>query len=75
MIEAERILRLPQVLARVGISRSELYRREALNQFPKRVKLGARSVGWLASEVQEFIEARIRESRASKPASDQSRAA
>lgn len=69
MIEAERILRLPQVLARVGISRSELYRREVLNQFPKRVKLGRRSVGWVASEVQEFIEERIRESRA--PKSDQ----
>lgn len=60
---AEAIIRLPEVRARCGLSRSEIYRREALGQFPKRVKLGTRSVGWVLSEVQEFIEARIRESR------------
>ena len=60
------ILRLPEVRARTGYSRSEIYRREALGQFPQRVKLGARSVGWVASEIQEFIETRIRESRNGK---------
>jgi prophage regulatory protein len=57
------ILRLPEVRARTGLSRSEIYRREALDQFPRRVRLGARSVGWPQSEVQNWIEARIRESR------------
>jgi len=62
-MEQAAIIRLPDVRSRVGLSRSEIYRREAIGQFPKRVKLGARSVGWVSSEVQEFIEARIRESR------------
>ncbi len=57
------ILRLPEVKARTGLSRSEIYRREALGEFPKRVRLGARSVGWLASEIDEFIVALVRASR------------
>lgn len=65
---AQAIIRLPEVKARCGLSRSEIYRREALGLFPRRVSLGARSVGWVSSEVQEFIEARIRESRNGKGA-------
>ena len=57
------LLRVHEVMARTGLSRSELYRREALSQFPRRVSLGARSVGWPSDEVQDWIEARIRESR------------
>lgn len=57
------IIRLPEVKARTGLSRSEVYRRESLGQFPRRVRLGARSVGWASNEVQEWIEERIRKSR------------
>ncbi len=59
------IIRFPKVHARTGLSRSEIYRRESLGEFPKRVTLGARSrcVGWVADEIQAWIEARIRESR------------
>lgn len=59
---AQAIYRLPEVRARTGLSRSEIYRREALGQFPGRVSLGARSVGWLSIEIQDWIEARIRKS-------------
>lgn len=61
---AQAILRLAEVRARVGLSRSEIYRREALGQFPRRVSLGARSVGWPSDEIQSWIEERIRASRA-----------
>ncbi len=59
------IIRLPKVRARTGLSRSEIYRRESLGEFPKRVNLGPRSrcVGWVAGEIQAWIETRIRESR------------
>jgi prophage regulatory protein len=59
------IIRLPKVRARTGLSRSEIYRRESLGEFPKRVTLGPRSrcVGWVADEIQAWIEARIHESR------------
>lgn len=61
---SESIQKLPVVLARVGISRSNLLARVKDGQFPKPVKLSARSVGWIASEVDEWIESRIREGRA-----------
>lgn len=63
MTQAQAIIRLPEVRARTGLSRSEIYRREALGEFPKRLSLGARSVGWLSDEIQAWIEARIRENR------------
>ncbi|MBI4006146.1 MAG: AlpA family transcriptional regulator [Gammaproteobacteria bacterium] len=59
----EAIIRLPIVQQRTGLSRSEIYRREGLGQFPKRVSIGARSVGWVHTEIQAWIEARIKESR------------
>ena len=60
---AQAIIRLPDVRARTGLSRSEIYRREALGEFPHRVSLGARSVGWPSDEIQSWIEDRIRASR------------
>ena len=59
----QKILRIEAVRLHVGLSRSEIYRREGLGEFPKRVSLGARSVGWLSDEIQEWIESRIRASR------------
>jgi predicted DNA-binding transcriptional regulator AlpA len=45
-------------LPRLGLnlSPSTLLRLEAAGQFPKRVRLGAHSVAWLASEVHGHIE-------------------
>lgn len=63
---AQALIRIPEVRARTGLSRSEIYRRESLGQFPKRVALGARSVGWVSGEVAQWIEQRIRESREPK---------
>ena len=59
----ESIIRLPVVQQRTGLSRSEIYRREGLGQFPKRVSIGARSVGWVSSEVERFVQERIQQSR------------
>lgn len=59
----ETILRLPEVLARTGLSRSTLYRRVDEGTFPAPISLGIRAVGWPESEVQSWIEQRIAESR------------
>ncbi|MGH8128409.1 MAG: helix-turn-helix transcriptional regulator [Gammaproteobacteria bacterium] len=58
------ILRLPTVEARTGLSRSSIYLRMAENRFPKSVKLGNRAVGWSDAEISEWIEQRIKDSRA-----------
>jgi len=49
----------------VPYSFAHIARLEAAGQFPKRIRLGACRVAWIAEEVDEWIEARIIASRAS----------
>ena len=55
------MLRLPQVKARTGLSRSEIYRRVQSGDFPAPVKLGERASAWPEHEVIAWCEARIAE--------------
>jgi prophage regulatory protein len=57
------ILRLPEVKTRTGLSRSTIYARVAEKTFPKSVSLGARAVGWIEADIQDWLNARIAESR------------
>ena len=57
------ILRRKQVEARVGLGRSTLYQRISEGSFPAPVGLGARAVGWLESEITEWLNTRIAERR------------
>ena len=58
-----RFLRLPEVLARTGLSRSTIYVRLDQGRFPRPVSLGGRAVGWIESEVDEWMRERIVASR------------
>jgi prophage regulatory protein len=61
---AHTVLRLPAVKARTGLSRSSIYLKVSRNEFPKPILLGGpRAVGWIESEITEWIEQRIRASR------------
>ena len=60
------ILRLPAVMANIGLSRSSIYLRVAEGTFPKPVSLGARAVGWLESDIQEWLRQRVELSREAK---------
>jgi len=51
--------RLPQVKARTGLSRSEIYRKVALGDFPSPIKLGERASAWPEHEVTAWIASRI----------------
>lgn len=53
------ILRLPEVRAKTGLSRSTIYRLEASGQCPKRIQLGEHSSGWLESEWDAWIAERV----------------
>lgn len=57
------ILRRKQVEQRTGLSRSTIYLRVAQGNFPKVVSLGARAVGWLESEIEEWLNSRVELSR------------
>lgn len=39
-----------------GLSRSTIYELQADRRFPQSIKIAARAVGWMESEVQEWIE-------------------
>ncbi len=58
-----RIVRLPSVEARTGLSRSTIYARVAEGSFPAPVQLGARAVGWIEAEVDAWIDQQIAASR------------
>lgn len=69
------ILRRTQVEARTGLSRSSIYSRLKPNPkrpgdfdptFPKPVQLGAKSVGWVESEIETWLSAQVERSRAKR---------
>ena len=55
-----RIIRLPEVMDRIGLGRSTIYDKIASGCFPEPLSLGARSVGWWESEVNEWLASRPR---------------
>lgn len=50
-----RIIRLPEVMERTGIKRSSIYTQIKEGTFPEQINLGARSVGWLESEIDAWV--------------------
>ena len=66
------ILRRKQVEARTGLSRSSIYARHRQNPkrpgdydstFPKPISVGAKAVGWIEAEIDEWVRERIAASR------------
>lgn len=49
-----RFIRLPEVLARVGVSWITIYRWERDGRFPSRKHLGPNTVAWREDEVEEW---------------------
>jgi prophage regulatory protein len=52
-----RIVRLPEVQSMIGIrSRATLLTWEKEGRFPKRLRIGKRSMGWLLKDIEDWIE-------------------
>ncbi len=62
--KSQKILRLAQVKEVTGLGRSCIYQLQAEKKFPQRIKIGERAVGWIESEVQQWVAMRISQSRA-----------
>jgi prophage regulatory protein len=60
---APTILRRHQVQQRTGLSRSTLYQYIKDGDFPTAVQLGPRAVGWLESDISDWITARVKHAR------------
>lgn len=57
------LIRMPEVLKRIGLGKAWVYRLISQGAFPKPVKIGSRSVAFIESEIDEWINQRIAESR------------
>ena len=64
------ILRLSDVRSATGLSRSTIYLRIKQGNFPEPICLGARAVGWLEHEIQEWLRSRVAASRRLNPAAE-----
>ena len=54
------ILRLPQVMARVGLRRASIYQHMNNGTFPRSVKLTSHAIGWRENEIEAWLASRCR---------------
>ena len=54
-----KLIKLDAVMAKTSISRSHIYALIESGEFPKQVSLSERSVAWVETEIDEWIDARI----------------
>ncbi len=50
-----RFLRTNQLIEKIGLSRSTIWRLESQGKFPKRRQIGPGAVGWLEEEVEQWM--------------------
>lgn len=51
----EVVLRIDQVIARIGLSRTSIYDAIKAGTFPKPIKLSKQARGWLKSEIDQWL--------------------
>lgn len=50
-----RIIRMPELQKKIGLCKASIYNRIAEGSFPKPISLGGRSVGWIESDLDQWI--------------------
>ncbi|MCE7611110.1 AlpA family transcriptional regulator [Vibrio fluvialis] len=60
---SNKIIRLPEVIDKTGLSRSTIYLRMSKGEFPPSVSLGERAVGWVYSDIEQWLGERIKASK------------
>jgi len=56
---SKKFIRLPEVKNKTGLSRSSIYLRMSNGEFPQSISLGSRAIGWLESDVIQWIDDRL----------------
>ena len=59
----ENLIRLRDVMKITGFGRSQIYKLINIGEFPKQIQISPGSVAWLESELETWMEERIRLSR------------
>lgn len=62
---SNKIIRLPEVKSKTGLSRSTIYLRMFKGVFPQTISLGERAVGWLEDDIDQWLDDRIAASKVS----------
>lgn len=60
---SQSFIRLSEVQRRTGYSKAWIYRLMSQNRFPSSIKIGTRAIAFIESEVDDWINSRIEESR------------
>jgi prophage regulatory protein len=58
-LKSPRILRVSEVMERLSLSKASIYRLAKDGLLPLPIKLGERATGWIESEINASIEARM----------------
>lgn len=58
-----RLLSLKQVMERIPLSKTEIYRRIRDDRFPRPVRIGAHRIGFLEAEIDQWLTDRIDDRR------------
>lgn len=60
---SQSLIRFSEVQKRTGYSKAWLYRLMSEHRFPAAIKIGSRSIAFIESEIDDWINQRITESR------------
>jgi len=55
--QRNRLVRLPEVKDRTGLSRTSIYRKMEAGEFPQAIKLSTNAVAWRETELERWIAA------------------
>ncbi len=59
----KQLIKLPEVMQYTSLSKSSIYAFISDGTFPKQISIGARSSAWLKSDVDNWIDKRVSESK------------
>ncbi|WP_038226802.1 helix-turn-helix transcriptional regulator [Vibrio sp. ER1A] len=60
---SNKIIRLPVVIRKTGLSRSTIYLRMSKGDFPRSISLGERAVGWVEEDIEQWVQECISKSK------------
>ncbi|MBU3893073.1 AlpA family transcriptional regulator [Serratia rubidaea] len=60
---SQNLIRLPDVQRRTGYSKAWIYRLISQGKFPASVKIGTRAIAFVESEIDDWVNQRIADSR------------
>jgi len=63
LISKKRIIRFPDTIAMTGLGKTAIYDRIKAGTFPPLINLGGRAVGFLLSDVEQWIDERVKASQ------------